>query len=62
MVHRCGRKPSGEEVSISLSYALRTTDRLTGLSGKVDEEVGLKRGILVSLWKMIRAVNEKWCL
>ena len=31
-----------------------------GLSGKVDEEVGLMLGIIVSLWKMIWAVNEKW--
>ena len=29
MVHRCGQNPSGDEVSISLDYALRTTDRLT---------------------------------
>jgi hypothetical protein len=28
---------------------------------KVDEEVELMLGIIVSLWKMIRAVNEKWC-
>jgi len=34
MVHRCGQKPSGEEVSVSLSYALRTTDRLTIVNGK----------------------------
>ena len=27
--------------------------------GKVDEEVGLMLGIIVSLWKMIRAVHEK---
>ena len=27
MVHRCGRKPSGEEVSASLLYS-RTMDRL----------------------------------
>ena len=27
MVHRCGRKPSGEEVSVSLLYS-RTMDRL----------------------------------
>ena len=31
-----------------------------GLSGKVDEEVGLMLGIIVSLWKMIWAVYEKW--
>ena len=31
-------------------------------SGKVDEEVGLMRWIIVSLWKMIHAVNEKGCL
>jgi len=28
-----------------------------GLLGKVDEEEGLMLGIIVSLWKMIRAVN-----
>ena len=33
-----------------------------GLSGKVEEEVGLMLGIIVSLWKIIRAGNEKWCL
>ncbi len=30
-----------------------------GLSRKVDEEVGLMIGIIVNLWKMVRAVNEK---
>ena len=29
--------------------------------GKVDEEVGLMLGIIVSLWKMIHAVNETQC-
>jgi hypothetical protein len=29
-----------------------------GLSVKVDEEVGLMLGIIVSLWKMIRAVMK----
>jgi len=30
-----------------------------GLLGKVVKEVGSMLGIIVSLWKMIRAVNEK---
>jgi hypothetical protein len=29
MICRCGQKLSGEEVSVSLGYTLRTTDRLT---------------------------------
>jgi hypothetical protein len=48
MVHRCGQKPSGEEVSVSLGYALRTTDKLTVPPGKYYLE--LYHGVTSSLF------------
>ena len=57
MVHRCGQKPSGEEVSFSLRYS-RITDRLTSTpqfgQPSMVVELRLRVGITTLLFLKIR--------
>jgi len=53
---------AGRYLNRDSNFVLLRDSQSMGLSGKVDEEVGLMLGIIVSLWKMIHAANEKWCL